>query len=93
MKPLDMLCILYILLEEDNEGAINFVNALTHGVIQKKKENPKEYYKSLLKLINMYGEDIIKGLIDKNNGNIHKISIPDNWTWDDIEKLLSKEEE
>lgn len=47
MKLKEFLVALYVTLENSNEGTINFVNALTHGTIQHKANNPKLYYEQL----------------------------------------------
>ena len=92
MKLKEFLVALYVTLENSNEGTINFANALTHGTIQHKANNPKLYYEQLLKLLNMYGDDILDGLgIKKEDRN--SITLPDGWDWDSIEKFLSKEDD
>lgn len=88
MKPKDFLIALYTALNAGDEGAINFYNALTHGTLQLKNENPKQYFKNLLILLDKY-VDLEEITTDENN---KKITIPDNWDWNTIEKLLAKEE-
>ncbi len=91
MTPQNFIVALYIAMEQGDKGSINFYNALTHGTLQLKNENPKQYFKNLLLLLNKYVD--IKEVCNLDaNENFDKIEIPDNWDWDTIEKLLTKEE-
>lgn len=91
MTPLKFIIALYVAIEHSN-GSINFVDALTKSTLQKKNKNPRQYFKELIKLLNMYDEGVIDDLVEKYE-SLNKITIPDNWTWADIEKLLTKEED
>ena len=57
-----------------------------------KKDNPKEYFKKIIPLLLFYSKTIIEHLDTTNDEDFDKIIIPDNWTWKDLEKLLTKEE-
>lgn len=92
MTPVKFVAALYIAMSEGDKGAINFYNALIHGTLQLKYENPKQYFKNLLKLLNKYVD--IKEIWNlEENESVDKITIPGIWDWKTIEELLTKEKD
>ena len=92
MTPVKFVAALYIALSEGDIGSINFYNALIHGTLQLKNENPQQYFRNLLILLNKYLD--IKEMFNlAENESIDKITMPDKWDWNTIEELLVKEED